>query len=108
MGGRSVHFWWMQRIAGLVMLPLPFFFVVLFRTLDLESVHTLRYGFCASLFAVTFLVAALYHGVLGVQVVLEDYVRSGILRASLVTFCKLFAVFTVLSVVFAIFFGSAV
>ncbi|AXW83857.1 succinate dehydrogenase, hydrophobic membrane anchor protein [Anaplasma marginale] len=105
MGGRSVYFWWMQRIAGLVMLPVPFLFAFFYRSYGFESVHAADYGFCASVSAIALLVAAFYHGVLGVQVVLEDYVHSEVLRAFMITFFRLFALVTVCAVTLAMLFG---
>ncbi|ASI47493.1 MAG: succinate dehydrogenase, hydrophobic membrane anchor protein [Anaplasma ovis] len=105
MGGRSVYFWWMQRIAGVVMLPVPFLFVFLYRSSDFDvPAYAADYGFCTSLLCITLLVAAFYHGVLGVQVVLEDYVHSEVLRALVITFFKLFSLVTVCAVALAMFF----
>ncbi|WP_041651270.1 succinate dehydrogenase, hydrophobic membrane anchor protein [Anaplasma centrale] len=108
MGGRSVYFWWMQRIAGLVMLPVPFLFVFFYRSYGFESVYAADYGFCASISGIALLVAAFYHGVLGVQVVLEDYVQSEVARAFMVTFFRLFSAVTIGAVVLALFFGHGV
>ncbi|MGN7661289.1 MAG: succinate dehydrogenase, hydrophobic membrane anchor protein [Anaplasma sp.] len=110
MGGKSIYFWWVQRITGLVMLPLPFLLAYLF-----SSVSGSVEGFCAAfgcglwapLSAVIFLVTVFYHGVLGVQVVLEDYVHSEVLRAFFITFVRMCAVVTVVAVFVVLFLSSA-
>ena len=88
------------------MLPAPFLFVLLYRSSDFEvPAYAVDYSFCTSLSCIALLVAAFYHGVLGVQVVLEDYIHSEILRAFVVTFFKLFSLLTVCAVTLAMFFG---
>ncbi|MGN7679013.1 MAG: succinate dehydrogenase, hydrophobic membrane anchor protein [Anaplasma sp.] len=110
MSGKSIYFWWIQRITGLVMLPLPFFFVYLFSSVSGSTdglYAALECGFWVRLLAMIFLVVVFYHGVLGVQVVLEDYVHSEILRAFLITFVKICAVVTVVTVFTVLFFNPA-
>ncbi|MDD9362402.1 MAG: succinate dehydrogenase, hydrophobic membrane anchor protein, partial [Anaplasma sp.] len=83
------------RLTAVVMLPVPVFLVKALLVSDLAAgLLDLTYGYKGVLTAL-FLMPAFYHGVLGVQVVLEDYVRSDMLRAFLITFIKLFAVLTV-------------
>ncbi|ABD44059.1 succinate dehydrogenase, hydrophobic membrane anchor protein [Anaplasma phagocytophilum] len=95
MSGKSILHWWMQRMTAVVMLPVPIFLVKALLVSDFATgLLDLTHGYKGALTAL-FLMPAFYHGVLGVQVVLEDYVRSDALRAFLITFIKLFAVLTV-------------
>ncbi|QLL66952.1 succinate dehydrogenase, hydrophobic membrane anchor protein [Anaplasma phagocytophilum str. Norway variant1] len=95
MSGKSVLHWWMQRMTAVVMLPVPIFLVKALLVSDLATgLLDLTHGYKGVLTAL-FLMPAFYHGVLGVQVVMEDYVHSEVLRAFLITFIKLFAILTV-------------
>lgn len=82
-------------MTAVVMLPVPIFLVKALLVSDLATgLLDLTHGYKGVLTAL-FLMPAFYHGVLGVQVVMEDYVHSEVLRAFLITFIKLFAILTV-------------
>ncbi|MDB1135029.1 succinate dehydrogenase, hydrophobic membrane anchor protein [Candidatus Anaplasma sp. TIGMIC] len=94
MYGKSVLSWWLQRITALIMLPFPILFVMALFAPNLEEgLLELTRGY-KGLFSVLFILPALYHGFLGIQVVLEDYVSSDVLRAFLITFLKIFTSIT--------------
>ena len=70
--------WWMQRLTALALIPLIVWFVVnIIRGAGSE--HYVL-SFIASplnaVFTVLFIVTTLYHGMLGIQTVIEDYVHS--------------------------------
>ncbi len=75
----GVQHWWVQRITAIALIPLSLWFVacVVF-LLDVDRATALDWlGSPVTLGLMSlFLIAALYHAVLGLQVVIEDYVHS--------------------------------
>jgi succinate dehydrogenase / fumarate reductase membrane anchor subunit len=84
----GVHHFWVQRVSAIALIPLSLwlvFSVALFVGGDYAGA---RHWVAAPSVAVTlvlFLVTALYHSMLGIQVVIEDYVgNEGTKLASLI------------------------
>ena len=75
----GTHHWWMQRLTAVVLVPLSLWFVASLLTVvtadHATAVAWLRSPLVAIL-ACALIVAVFYHGQLGIQVVLEDYVHS--------------------------------
>ena len=75
----GVQHWWMQRMTALALIPLSLWFVamvVLLSDVDrATAVDWLSLPLTLGLMSV-FLVALIYHAVLGLQVVIEDYIHS--------------------------------
>lgn len=80
--------WWAQRVTALALVPLTFWFVMSIVTLvgaDHATAVTWLKSAKGAIPMALFLVAALYHGQLGLQVVIEDYVHhTGLKIAGLV------------------------
>src|SRR5580700_1805842 len=79
----GVEHWWAQRVTAIALVPLALWFVIAIielagadRALFVEWVrHPLP-----AVLLVLLLIAAFYHGALGLQVVIEDYVENEALR----------------------------
>lgn len=91
--------WWLQRLTAVALIPLSLWFVVF-----LVKLPELNYSEMVmwlsrpwnSILLIAYLWAALYHGLLGLQVVIEDYVHhSGVKLASLITLRLLWALLAV-------------
>ncbi|HHJ39481.1 MAG: succinate dehydrogenase [Methylothermaceae bacteria B42] len=91
--------WWLQRLTAVALIPLSLWFVVF-----LVKLPELNYSEMVmwlsrpwnSILLIAYLWAALYHGLLGFQVVIEDYVHhSGVKLASLITLRFLWALLAV-------------
>jgi succinate dehydrogenase / fumarate reductase, membrane anchor subunit len=75
----GVQHWWMQRVSAIALIPLSLWFVacVVF-LIDVDRATALQWlGSPVTLGLMSlFLIALVYHAVLGLQVVVEDYVHS--------------------------------
>jgi len=107
----GVHHWWVQRVTAVALLPLAVLFAVPFATSVggpyQEVLETYRNPFHA-IVAVLFLAVAFYHLMLGLQVVIEDYVHHKFWRTALLlcntmfcTACGLAGIFAVLKIAFS-------
>lgn len=73
----GVHHFWVQRLTALALIPLTLWFVFSIARLSSGSYDAVLWWVSAPSVAVVlvlFLVAMFYHAMLGVQVVIEDYV----------------------------------
>jgi succinate dehydrogenase / fumarate reductase membrane anchor subunit len=75
----GVHHWWWQRVTAIALIPLSLWFVVelVFLT-DVDRATAIQWlGSPVTLGLMSlFLVALVYHAVLGLQVVIEDYIHA--------------------------------
>ncbi|MGH6892464.1 MAG: succinate dehydrogenase, hydrophobic membrane anchor protein [Dongiaceae bacterium] len=75
----GVQHWWMQRVTAIVLIPLSLWFVaeIVFLT-DVDHATAIQWlGSPLTLGLMSlFLIALIYHAVLGLQVVIEDYIHA--------------------------------
>jgi succinate dehydrogenase / fumarate reductase membrane anchor subunit len=78
--GDGVHHWWVQRLTSVALVVLGIWFVFSIASLPLANFDVLtewmRQGWNALLLLI-FVLVAVWHSQLGVQVVIEDYVHEG-------------------------------
>lgn len=98
--GGGTHHWWMQRWTSIIMLPLICWLVYFIHTVSgsearvvIEHLHKL-YNLIP---AMLLLIIGLYHGALGMQVVIEDYISCLSVRYFLIISLKIFTLVTVLA-----------
>ena len=97
--------WWAQRVTALALVPLALWFVI--AVIELAGadralvVDWLRHPAPAVLL-VLLLIATFYHGALGLQVVIEDYVENEALRVGLLIVIRLAAIVLAVLGVFAV------
>jgi succinate dehydrogenase / fumarate reductase membrane anchor subunit len=73
----GVDHWWWQRVSSIALVPLALWFVISVIGLagaDLDTVVTWLDNPVAAVLFILLIVATFYHGALGLQVVIEDYV----------------------------------
>jgi succinate dehydrogenase / fumarate reductase membrane anchor subunit len=101
----GVAHWWAQRVSAIALVPLVLWFVAAIIALSGADravfVDWLHHPVPAVLL-VLLLIATFYHGALGLQVVIEDYVESEALRLGLIIVMRLTAVLVAALGIFAV------
>jgi succinate dehydrogenase / fumarate reductase membrane anchor subunit len=75
----GVQHWWAQRVTAIALIPLSLWFVAgLVFLIDVDRATALQWlGSPVTLGLMSlFLIALIYHAVLGLQVVIEDYIHT--------------------------------
>ncbi len=104
------HHWWRQRVSAVALFPLSLWFVAFVARLPQAS-HADVVGWVTApwntILLLSFILLSFFHAMLGLQIVIEDYVHTdwlkiaGILGVKLVTaFLGLASTFAVLRIVF--------
>lgn len=83
----GTHHWWMQRVSSIALVPLSLYWLCSLKHIT----DTDQMAFTAwlgqpvnGIAAILFIIAAFYHAMLGLQVIIEDYVHGeGMKLASL-------------------------
>jgi succinate dehydrogenase / fumarate reductase membrane anchor subunit len=83
----GVEHWWMERVSAVALVPLTLWFVasiIAHTGNDYATFIVWLRTPLASILMILLLIALFYHTALGLQVVIEDYVHSGVKFAALV------------------------
>ncbi len=94
--------WWMQRLSGALMVPLGLWFVISLMRLDSLSpdmVMQWLYNPVPAILMALWSITVVYHGALGLQVIIEDYVHNKSVALFMLTMVK-FAMFSMILVSF--------
>jgi len=108
----GTHHWWMQRLTAIALVPLSIWFVASLISVvsaDHATVIAWLHSPLVAILCCALIVATFYHGQLGLQVVLEDYVHSEWLKLTsivLMNFLSLLLAAICLFAVLSIAFGS--
>jgi len=97
--------WWMQRVTALALIPLVIWFVVSMIIVT-GADHETALAFIGSpinaVLLTLLIIATFYHGQLGLQVVIEDYIHSKWLEVALILLVKAAAIFLGVASVYAV------
>ena len=108
----GTHHWWMQRLTAIALVPLSLWFVASLISVvsaDHATVIAWLHSPLVAILCFALIVATFYHGQLGLQVVLEDYVHSEWLKLASIVLMNLLSLLlaaTCLFAVLSIAFGS--
>lgn len=102
---KATQSWWAQRLTAIGLIPLVFWFV--FFVVKLVLINKGEYFIDnISPFNVVFLVMfigfGLYHGLLGIIDIIEDYIHCRTLKVALLIFLKLFSGLTAITGISAV------
>ena len=101
----GTHHFWVQRVSAVALIPLSLWFVFSVAQLAGGDYGMVRHWVHAPSVAITlilFISAALYHSMLGVQVVIEDYISSEGTKMVSLLLSKFAHVIVAVSAVFAV------
>ena len=103
--GTGAHHWWLQRVTAIALIPLSIWFLFL-------VAGVLHAGYPAvlasiaqpvhAIFLIVFVVCTFWHGALGLQVILEDYVHTRWLEITLQLALRFGALLGALAAVMAV------
>jgi succinate dehydrogenase / fumarate reductase membrane anchor subunit len=88
----GVDHWWAQRLTAIALVPLSLWFVASVIALvgaDLDTVQNWLGLPLPAILLVLLLIAMFYHTSLGVEVVIEDYVHTELIKLGLVIAARL-------------------
>jgi succinate dehydrogenase / fumarate reductase membrane anchor subunit len=97
--------WWMQRVTAVALIPLSLWFVIFIVGLTGTDYPVFKAAVAQPFNAVLLILllfALFYHAVLGVQVVIEDYVHSEWLKVASLLLIKFAAVLSGASAIFSV------
>jgi len=101
----GVGHWWMQRVTASALVVLGVWFLVTILRLahaDFATAHALVARPWNAVLLIAFVIAMFWHAVLGLQVVIEDYVHTRWKEVSLLVLVKFLAVLGALASVLAV------
>ena len=102
-----VYHWWAQRLTAIALVPLSLWFIYSLTTMYIANYDTVILwlnNLKNSLLMLFFILVLYYHAVLGLQVVIEDYVESVWQKKVLLLIVKFTSSLAALSTTIAIFF----
>ena len=101
----GVHHWWLQRVTAVALVPLSIWFLFLMGGV-LHADYPAVLGTIAqpvhAVFLIVFVVCLFWHGALGLQVVIEDYVHTRWLETTLQIALRFGALLGALAAVMAV------
>lgn len=103
----GVHHWWVQRLTALALVPLVLWFVYNIVQAAQSGIGMVEFlsSPTQAVAMILFIVVSLYHGCLGVQVVIEDYVHCGCAKITLLIVTYFVSVISGVAAVLAIIYA---
>jgi succinate dehydrogenase / fumarate reductase, membrane anchor subunit len=101
----GVHHWWAQRLTAIALIPLVVWFaisLVMMSGAEYEVVRAWIGSPVVMVLLILIIAVGLYHAQLGMQVVIEDYVRGDGFKLALIVAVRFLAVFVGLAAIVAI------
>lgn len=101
----GVHHWWYQRLTAIALIPLSLWFIysiVSITGADYSAAVSWLNDTLNAVLMLLFLIALYYHAMLGLQVVIEDYIESEWQKIACIILVKFLLLITGLSAVLAV------
>ena len=101
----GTHHWWMQRLTAIALVPLSLWFVaslIVVVTAEHAVVIAWLHSPLVAILCCTLIMATFYHGQLGLQVVLEDYIHTEWLKLASIVVMKLSSLLLAAACLFAV------
>jgi len=101
----GAHHWLMQRVSAVALLPLMVWLIVSFVSIIQDPEGSMSVFFAYPFNAVMGILlvsAALYHGSLGMQVIIEDYVSCKLTRRFIIVAVHFLSITTAIAAILAI------
>lgn len=101
----GVHHWWLQRVTAVALVPLSIWFLFLLGGVVRADYADVLASFgqpVHAIFLIVFVVCLFWHGALGLQVVIEDYVHARWLEVTLQVALRFGALLAALACVMAV------
>jgi succinate dehydrogenase / fumarate reductase membrane anchor subunit len=101
----GVHHWWAQRLTAIALIPLVVWFaisLVMMSGAEYEVVRAWIGSPVVMVLLILIIAVGLHHAQLGMQVVIEDYVRGDGFKLALIVAVRFLAVFVGLAAIVAI------
>ncbi len=102
----GVHHWWLQRVTAIALIPLSIWFLFLMGDLVHASYPMVLAAIAQPVHAIFLIVLGVclfWHGALGLQVIIEDYVHTRWLEVTLQIALRFGAILGALACVLAVF-----
>lgn len=101
----GVHHWWLQRVTAIALIPLSIWFLFLMGAL-MDASYPIVLATIAqpvrAIFLIVLSICLFWHGALGLQVIIEDYVHTRWLEITLQIALRFGAVLGALACVLAV------
>jgi succinate dehydrogenase / fumarate reductase membrane anchor subunit len=101
----GTHHWWLQRLTALALVPLGIWFVATVLRM-VQSTEAELFKILTSpintMALILFLLTTLYHGMLGMRVVIEDYVHKECTKFAMIILLQFVSILTGLAVLFSV------
>lgn len=103
----GLHHWWLQKITAISLIPLVTWFVysVVLTAKDGGNILPLISSPVNAIALILLIGIALFHGTLGVQVIIEDYITGKLTKLFLLLFCKIGSGFIGAAAILAIIYA---
>ena len=101
----GTHHWWMQRLTAIALVPLSLWFVaslIVVVTAQHSVVVEWLHSPLVAILCCALIVAIFYHGQLGLQVVVEDYIHTEWLKLVSIVVMKLASLLLATACLFAV------
>ncbi|MCI0654051.1 MAG: succinate dehydrogenase, hydrophobic membrane anchor protein [Methylococcaceae bacterium] len=98
--------WWTQRITAVALIPLTLWFgiaIILVPGADHRTIVEWISSPWNTVLLIATIIAVFYHALLGIQVIIEDYIRTEWLKIAAILATKLILIFYALAALYATF-----